>query len=85
MLKTTHEGEAIKDATFQLEEHCFRNCHLYDCFLIYDGGGFVLENTSLHNCRWKLRNAARNTFRLLEELGVLDPDGEQGPVSELLN
>ena len=81
-----HEGENIKDSTFQLEEHSFRDCRLTNCFLIYDGGEFILENTSLHNCNWKFRNAAKNMFRLLREIGALGREGmPPGTVSETVN
>jgi hypothetical protein len=81
-----HEGEDIKDATFHLEEHSFRNCRLTNCFLIYDGGEFILESTSLYNCNWKFRHAARNMFQLLKEIGALGREGmPPGSVSEIVN
>jgi hypothetical protein len=84
MPMSLHEGEKIEGMTFQLEEHSFRNCRLTNCFLIYDGGEFTLENTTLHNCNWKFRHAARNMFQLLKEIGALG--GEiAGSISELLN
>ena len=86
MPTSLHENETIKDATFQLEEHSFRNCHLSGCNLVYDGGAFILDNTVLHDCRWKFRHAARNTFQLLLEIGAIEKDGFlPGKISELPN
>jgi hypothetical protein len=68
-----HEGETLKNASFLVSEHIFRNCKLVNCNLFYDSGTFEWVNTSFENCHWNFRGAAGLTVQLLMTLGLMKP------------
>lgn len=78
---TLHTKEQIKGIAFRLEEHVLRDCQVIGCTVVYDGGPYELVNTSFHDCQWSFRESARNTFQLLQTLGMLKQ--EQTPTTPL--
>lgn len=76
-----HRDETIDGQTLKVEEHVFKNCHLVNCFLVYEGGPFDWQNTSWENCEWVVRGAALQTVQLLQTTGLWKPGGNPPKVS----
>jgi hypothetical protein len=72
---TIHNNETLKGVAIRLEEHVFINCKLINCSVFYDGGPFQWTNTFFDNCQFSFRDAAMNTIRVLQTLGML----KEGP------
>jgi hypothetical protein len=68
---TKYENQTIIGKILVLEECWFINCVLRECALFYSGGAYALENVTLEDCKWKLRENAAQTYRLLSLAGML--------------
>jgi hypothetical protein len=68
-----HENENLKNASYLMSEHIFRNCKLTNCHLFYEDGVFEWANTTFEGCDWGFRGAAAQTIQLLTTLGLMKP------------
>jgi hypothetical protein len=69
-----HVDQEISNVVLLLEEHVFQRCKIKDCRLFDDGGPFEWVDASFENCQWSFREAAQNTCRMLQMLGLLKVD-----------
>jgi hypothetical protein len=72
----TYRKQNFQGKSFILEEAVFLDCKLIDCDLYYSGGEFDFPNTTLENCRFHFREAAKNTAALMHLLQAM---GQQKP------
>jgi hypothetical protein len=66
-----YEDKALNDQSFILDDVVFIRCRLKNCDLFYSGGDTEWANTNFDNCRFHWRGAAKNTFALLQNMGIL--------------
>jgi hypothetical protein len=66
-----YEDKTLNDQSFVLDDVVFIRCRLKNCDLFYSGGDSEWANTAFENCRFHWRGAAKNTFALLQSMGIL--------------
>jgi hypothetical protein len=66
-----YEDKTLNDQSFVLDEVVFLRCRLKNCDLFYSGGDTEWADTYFENCRFHWRGAAKNTFGLLQVIGLL--------------
>ncbi len=66
-----YQDKTLNNASFILEECVFIACHLKNCDLFFSGGDTEWVNTNFENCRFHWRGAAKSTFALLQNMGIL--------------
>ncbi len=72
-----YEDKTLNDRSFILDEVVFIRCRLKNCDLFYSGGDYEWVETSMENCRFHWRGAAKSSFALFQALQVM---GQQVPV-----
>ncbi len=65
-----YQGKNYHDESFILDESVFIGCALKNCDLFYAGGDFEWTDTTMENCRFHWRGAAKNSFALFQLLQV---------------
>lgn len=63
-----YEDKTLNDQSFSLDEVVFIRCRLKNCDLFYAGGDYEWVETSMENCRFHWRGAAKNSFALFQSL-----------------
>ena len=66
-----YQRKVFNNQSFILEEVVFIECELKDCDLFFSGGDTEWVNTKFDNCRFHWRGAAKSTFALLQNMGIL--------------
>jgi len=64
----TVANQNLKDTVLQMDEHCFVNCTISECTLLFSGGDFGLVDCEVVNCEIRFAGAARNTIQFLKRL-----------------
>lgn len=67
------QGKNYHDESFVLDECVFIDCTFKNCDFFYSGGDHEWANAKFDNCRFHWRGPAKNTFALLQALGILPP------------
>jgi hypothetical protein len=68
---SVYEDKNLIDQSFILDDVIFIRCHLKNCDLFYSGGDTEWVDTNFESCRFHWRGPAKNTFALLQNLGLL--------------
>jgi hypothetical protein len=63
-----YEDKTLNDQSFILDDVVFIRCRLKNCDLFYAGGDYEWIETSMENCRFHWRGAAKNSFALFLSL-----------------
>ncbi len=66
-----YEDKTLNDLSFILEHVVFIRCRLKNCDLFYSGGDYEWIDTNFDNCRFHWRGMAKNTFALLQGMGIV--------------
>jgi hypothetical protein len=66
-----HQDKSYHDESFTIDECVFVRCTLKNCDFFYSGGDTEWVETKFENCRFHWRGAAKNTFALLQVLGLI--------------
>ena len=74
------EGQTITGRRVVVDGNQYVGCLFVDCQLVYRGGECRFQSKT-RRCSWFFEGPARNTIRILRELGVLteEPPEPQGP------
>ncbi len=64
----TVANQSLKNTVLEMDEHCFVNCSLSECILLFSGGNFGLVDCRIVNCEVRLAGAARKTIEFLKRL-----------------
>ncbi|HEY7964845.1 MAG: hypothetical protein ACHQD6_08990 [Steroidobacterales bacterium] len=59
------ENQTFVDTTITLDYNQFVGCTIRDCLVVCHGGDFLLERTTLQNCRFVLSGPANNALQFL--------------------
>ena len=65
------QDKTLTDQSFILDEVVFIRCSLKNCDLFFSGGDTEWVNTNFENCRFHWRGAAKSTFALLQNMGLI--------------
>jgi hypothetical protein len=78
-----YQDKALNGQSFILEECIFIDCQLKNCDFFFSGGDTEWTNTNFENCRFHWRGAAKSTFALLQNLGLIpqQPAAPKPPIS----
>ena len=68
---TVFEDKTLSNQSFILDDVVFIRCRLKNCDLFYSGGDYEWVETSMENCRFHWRRAAKNSFALFQALQVM--------------
>lgn len=66
-----YQDKTLNDQSFILDEVIFIRCHLKNCDLFYSGGDTEWAEAKFENCRFHWRGRAKNTFALLQNMGIV--------------
>lgn len=70
-MMTLVEGQTITGRRVVVDGNQYVNCLFIDCELVYRGGECKFQSTT-RRCSWFFEGPARNTIRILRELGILE-------------
>lgn len=82
-MMTLVEGQTITGRRVVVDGNQYVNCLFIDCELVYRGGECKFQSTT-RRCSWFFEGPARNTIRILQELGILDEAPRQPPAPDAL-
>jgi hypothetical protein len=66
-----YEDKNLNEQSFILDDVVFIRCRLKNCDLFYSGGDYEWVETSMENCRFHWRGAAKNSVALFQALQVM--------------
>lgn len=69
-MMTLVEGQTITGRRVVVDGSQYLNCLFIDCELVYRGGECKFQSKT-RRCSWFFEGPARNTIRILRELGIL--------------
>ncbi|HET7184101.1 MAG TPA: hypothetical protein VFI82_05420 [Terriglobales bacterium] len=67
------QGKTITSQRVVLDGNMYVNCLFIRCELVYRGGACTFHSNT-RDCSWLFEGPAKNTIRILRELGVLEND-----------
>lgn len=72
------EGQTITGRRVVVDGNQYIDCLFIECELVYRGGECNFQSAT-RSCSWFFEGPARNTIRILRELGILDGPPPQFP------